>query len=96
MKKGVKFQIRPYPASREKLLLMPGGGLALSGEQQLDKFIHCLVGWQGIEDENGSPIELTEEVKKVVFDNRLEDIPSFVAEKINEMEAEREAEAKNS
>lgn len=63
---GARVRVRAYPASRSNIMFKEGAVL-VSGEASFDKFSYCLVGWEGF-GENGKPIELTEDVKKKIFD----------------------------
>lgn len=64
---GARVQIRPYPASRANYAFKRDGVMVLSGEQNLDKFSYCFIGWEGFGDE-GKTIPLTDETKRKVFD----------------------------
>ena len=92
---GVKFKIRPFPASREKFSLSNKGEIVFHGEHQLEKFLYCLVGWEGVTDADGNPLRCTDDVKTIIYENKLGDIPSVVLSKVREMEQARAEAEKN-
>lgn len=91
-----RLKIRPYPASKTNFIFKDGGAV-LSGEQGFEKFNYCLESWEGFvakDDEAKKPIELTEDVKRKVFDFRLGSIkdgdqeitmPDFVFARADEL-----------
>lgn len=92
----MRVKVRPYPASKV-ILTIKDGAFMVSGEQNLNKFIHCLVDWENKE-------KLTGEVKRKIFDFRLGKteidgteicLSDFVIQKADEMFAKVEAAEKN-
>lgn len=67
-----RLKVRPYPASKQNFV-MKDGNVVFLGEQAFDKFKYCLEAWENYvtpAPEN-KPIELTDDIKKKVFDFRL-------------------------
>lgn len=67
-----RLKIRAYPASKQSFAIKDGN-VVFPGEQGLDRFKYCLMAWENYvtpAPEN-KPIELTDEVKKKVYDFRL-------------------------
>lgn len=91
---GAKLTIRPYPRSKSKFA-MKDGAILFQGAEQIDIFKHCLKAWEGVEDESGNPIPLTESVKQTVFDSGMAGISDFVITKNYEMLAQMAEAEKN-
>jgi len=91
---GVFLNIKPYPAEKSNLIVKEKG-LVVTGEQQKEVFMHCLVGWQGVVDANGGEIECAEAVKEKVYAFKLGGIPDFVVIKSREFTDKKEASEKN-
>jgi hypothetical protein len=92
----MRVKVRPYPASKVTLVIKDGAFM-ISGEQNLNKFQHCLVEWENTE-------KLTNEVKRKVFDFRLGKaeidgadtcLADFVIQKADELFRKIEAAEKN-
>ena len=91
---GSRLKIRVYPFSKASIAYKDGS-MIFSGNDQCDMFKYCLVGWEGIEDQNGKALACTDEVKQKIFDFRLNGIPDFVAEKGRQVGSEKEEQEKN-
>ena len=92
---GVRFKIRPYPASKESFGLSDTGDIIFSGKQQLAKFTHCLVDWEGVLVADGKPLPCDDKVKTIVYEAKLGDIHSVVFSKLRDMEQRRDEVVKN-
>jgi len=93
-KEGVFLNIKPYPAEKSNLIVKEKG-LVITGGQQKEVFMHCLVDWQGVVDAKGGEIECTEAVKEKVYDFKLGGIPDFVVIKSREFADKKDASEKN-
>ncbi len=80
----VRLHIRPFPASYG--LFRPETAVELA-EATWARFNYGLIGWEGIEDEDGSNLEIIEENKKLLFD-LYEDLMVFVTLKIRDLTSE--------
>lgn len=67
-----RLKIRPYPASKMDFAFNDGN-IIISGEQSWEKFKYCLMAWENYVTPapEHKPIELSDEVKKKVFDFHL-------------------------
>lgn len=94
-KDGPKFKIRPFPASKESYNISGAGDLVLTGKNQLNKFVYCLMEWKNVEDAKGVSIAISDEIKRIVFEAQLGGISKFVLMKVAEMDVARSADTKN-
>lgn len=87
-KEGIKaeFEIRPFPLS-----LFSMSDDMSSGCRQ---FVYSVTNWNGIEDEDGSPLVCNTENKELLF-NYDDDIRDFVFAKLNDIRESIKAELKN-
>ena len=102
---NARLKIRPFPASRVNLRYKEGA-VILAGENTLEKFRYCLQAWEGfVSSGDAKPIELTDEIKRKVFDFRLGSvkigeqdmtISDFVISKADELFLEMVSAEKNS
>jgi hypothetical protein len=66
-----RLKIRTYPASKQNFVIKDGN-IVFLGEQNLDKFKHCLMDWDNyVKAGTKEKIVLNDEVKKKVYDFRL-------------------------
>jgi hypothetical protein len=83
-----KFLVRPFPRftvlDKDK-----------DSERMWMSFEYALQGWEGLEEEDGSKFEFTEENKRILFDFIVE-IVNFVFEKANEKYIKISEQIKNS
>ena len=92
---GVRLQIRPFPRSKASLVLR-NGDVVFAGPQRLETFKYCLVGWEGVEDEEtGEALKLTDDIKQGLFDGGDGGIVDFVVSKNAELFEQFGAEVKN-
>lgn len=91
---GGTLYIRPYPAEKSNVILSKEG-VVISGQQQRDIFMHCLVDWENVVDANDKPIKLTDKVKDKLFQFRLNGIVDFVITKSREFTQNKEDQEKN-
>ena len=101
---NAKLKIRPCPASRQNFGVKDGVVVFL-GADSFDKFKYALEAWEGyVTVGDHKPIELTDEVKKKVFDFRLGAteidgekfvIADFVLRKADELVTQVVADEKN-
>ncbi len=95
-KDGARLKIRPYPASMATLVVRTDEGLVISGRDNFKIFDYCLTGSDNLDITiNGEPVQLTQEVKKTIFDFQIEDIPAFVLGKVRGLEQREENAQKN-
>lgn len=101
----IELNIRPYPMSRADVTIKQGG-FVVSGSGNFDRFDYCLVGHKGLTDADGKTLELTQDVKKLIYDFRLGrtyveemdatmSISEFVLYKSRQKSGEIETETKN-
>jgi hypothetical protein len=92
----MKIKVRPYPASKTTLAIKDGVFM-IFGEQNLSKFIYCLIEWDNAE-------KLTKEAKEKIYDFRLGKaeidgaetcLADFVIQKADELFRKIEAAEKN-
>lgn len=91
---GPALEIRPYPFSQSNVLLRDGG-FVITGEEQFKIFKHCLNSWRGFVGDDDQPLKLTEDVKKVLFDFRVQGIADFVLARNREFQDQKATEEKN-
>lgn len=87
----VRVLIRPFPTSFG--LFRPETPMELA-EATWIRFNYSLLDWEGIEDEDGSKLEVTENNKKFLYDY-FEDLMVFVTLRIRDMTSEVNQELKN-
>lgn len=90
-----QFLIRPFPNSLEEFVGRHDGSIVLTGSQLFEKFNYCLVDWKNVLDDEGRQIPISQEVKKVIYDNALGGIPAFVSNRISKLAEERNSNIKN-
>ena len=90
-----RLKIKPYVASNTNVIIKDGG-VVVSGAEHWKIFKESLEECENIVDANGKPIQLTEQVKRLIFDFRLEGIPDFVVRKAIVFEQQKGIEEKNS
>ena len=90
-----RLKIRPHVAS-DTNVMVKDGGVVVSGDEHWKIFRDSLEDWEKIVGDDGKPLPLTDEVKKLVFDFRLEGIPDFVVRKAIVFEQQKGIEEKNS
>lgn len=88
-------ELVPFPESRKKTRILPGGIQEISGAIELDKFLYCVRGWGNLLDANNEPLPCTPEVKRLIFEHNIEMIPTRVSLELIKMENELEEELKN-
>jgi len=88
---GVRFSIRPYPASQIRTY---DNDEDAQMKQILDMFTYCVVDWEGFEDEDGEPFVCNDKNKKYVFDH-LHNVRNYVIDRIQEEFSGREEDLKN-
>ena len=86
----ISFDLVPYPYME----IPTNRGMFDLKELYRSQFMHCVKGWEGLYDDEGNPLECTQENKEWVFnyDKQLRD---FVIEEIQEMEESRGQALKN-
>lgn len=94
-----RLKVRPYPNSRRDITIK-SGAVILSGDAGLDMFSYCLTEWDGVIGADETPLELTPEVKKKIYDFRLgcigeESMSDFVLRTARELTEEIGTDTKN-
>jgi len=90
-----EFLIRTMPASEQNFILKSDGSVVFSGQERLRKFAYCLIDCKRVIDAEDAPIQLNDEIKKILFDTEAGNIPSFVFSTVTEMEQEEAQDLKN-
>ncbi len=95
-KPGVRLKIRPYPQSLSAFTMSSDTELVVQGKNNLKMFDYCLTDWDGINVTlNDESQACTSEVKKMIFDFDIENIPGFVLSKVREMQKRSDENGKN-
>lgn len=93
--KGAKLWIRPYPFSMSDTVIR-ADALVITGEKQFEVFDYCLPKWDNVVGSDGKPIPCNTEVKKKIYDFRVDpDMIQFVVEKSGAFKRRKEEEEKN-
>ena len=79
---GVKIRIRPFPISQTVTDLDRTSMKFMS-----EIFNYCIVGWEGMIDDDDKPIECNKEMKLYMYDHFLEFV-KFVMESLADLMAE--------
>lgn len=67
---GSRVKVRPFPATKISFWIKDGA-MEVSGDQTFAKFDYCLEAWEGFVTPDGTPIPLTAEVKRKIYDFHL-------------------------
>lgn len=100
--KDAELEIRPYPSSLTNAMISRDQeSFMLSGAEQCKMFIYCLTGWRKVVDANGNAFKLTDEVKKKIFDFRIQnrefaELVNFVLSQNASIAIQKEEQEKNS
>lgn len=88
--------VRPWPDSMTEAMLQRDG-ILVRADENCKKFIYCLKYWKDVFDANGAGIRCTDEIKKKIFDFKVDPgMIAFVLEKAAEIKQRKKDEEKNS
>ena len=88
---GVKFLIRPFPASQMMITTKEEEYM----NQAVKMFKYCVVDWEGLEDEEtGKPVPCNDKMKQYIFDH-IPEIRDFVTEAVSKRMVKEDEESKN-
>lgn len=93
---GVKFTIKPMPFSRYTVPdYDESGEPVFTMRTAWSLFDGCVVSWEGLEDQNGEPIPVTQANKQYIFDY-VDEIRTPLVDEIAKLNKSAEEEVKNS
>jgi len=94
MEDGSELKIRPYTVGQGDFIFRDGE-LVQSGQSRWKMFDYSLIDWKGVLDQDGNTLKLSDEIKQMVLDYALGDIPIFVINTNGELLIERREQEKN-
>lgn len=77
---GARLRIKPYPRSKTRFVMQDGAAI-FSGLDSLETFKFCLLEWEGVVDQDGKPIPLTDDLKIDLFNSGALGVSDFVIRK---------------
>lgn len=91
---GVRFKVRPFPASLNQYTFSSIGEVVLKAEQFFKKFDYCVTEWEGVGDDTGV-LPCTTSNKKRLFDG-YPLVATYIMTIIDELDKRGENAEKNS